>query len=275
MKSFSILCVLALAISSVLALRTDRTMAALEELESLLNQQLLSEIVQQQDYDEAAAKEELLGVLQRACNRGGSSSAVQSLASLADMLDRNQVSTQEAVDVIQAQGGLLGTLISGALGGGAPKATPAPPAPAVIPTPAVLRTDARKKVAEELDQVLQKKLVKDKLAEEIINKKASETQPKSRPTKLGLALKGAAKKPSLLFRNFLAELQSFDEEVANEENYDMLDDVDMENYDLLDDVDMENYDLFDDVESEEYERAVVEDDTVRTQLLGLLGSLLG
>ncbi len=43
-------------------------MAALEELESLLNQQLLSEMVQQQDYDDTAAKEELLGVLQQACS---------------------------------------------------------------------------------------------------------------------------------------------------------------------------------------------------------------
>ncbi len=115
-----------------------------------------------------------------------------------------------------------------------------------------------------IERELEKKATK-KLASKIINDKASAT-PLSPVSKLNLAkaLKGVVNPKPQQLLDILADLQSIDEiAIANENAYDLFDDVDMENYDLLDDV-----------ESEEYEEAAAEDDTIRAQFLGMLIYLL-
>ena len=165
MKTLALLlCMLALTSSTVLSLsaRNAQVMATLEQLESLLNSQLLSEAVQEQDYNEMAAKEELIAAIQRACNRG-SGAHVQSLSTLADLLSRDEVTTQEAMNIIQAQG--LYDLIE------EQSFTASPPVDKVI------KKVAEKKIEEEIEKEVKKeteKEVEKEIAKEIL------TSPKLR-----------------------------------------------------------------------------------------------
>lgn len=184
-----VLCTLALTSSTVLSLsaRNAQVMATLEQLESLLNSQLLSEIVQEQDYNEMAAKEELIAALQRACNRG-SGAHIQSLSALANLLSRDEVTTQEAMDIIQAQG--LYNIIE-------EQGITAPP-----PVDKVIKKVAEKKIEEEIEKEVEKeteKEVKKEIAKEILTspklREILETGATIAPPVHSVLGKGAISKP--------------------------------------------------------------------------------
>ncbi len=257
MKSIIILCVLALTLKSVHSLRNAQAMATLEDLESLLNEQLLSEIVQQQDYDDISAKEELLAALQRACSRG-SGAGVQTLSALADMVSSDEVTTQEAVDIIQAQG-MLDMLK-------AFNPFAKAPAPAPSEKPPTAKKVLQKEMQHEMEHELKEK-AKQRLAAELINNGARIgptplTNTKGSGLNLVNVLKGAVKSKPRQLLDMLTKLQSINA-LANEEDY-------------RDDVAMEDYDLLDDVEAEDYETMVVKGDRARSSdMMSMLGGLLG
>lgn len=265
-------CVLALTISSVFSVRNAQAMATLEELESLLNEQLLSEIVQQQEYDDVSAKEELLAALQRACSRG-SGADVQTLSALADMLRSDEVATQDAVDIIQAQGlfDMLETVNPLAKAPASPLSGPKSPSAPTVKK--VLQKEMQKEIKEEL-----KEKAKQKLAAEIINNGARAgptplTSTKRKALNLVNVLKGAVKSKPQQLLDMLTKLQSINE-LANEEDY--RDNVAMEDYSLFDDVAMEDYDLLNEVDAEDYEGVAAEGDKARSSnFMNMLGGLLG
>jgi len=78
--------------------RDAKAMATLEKLESLMD-----EMAEEQEYGEEVERENLIAALQRACSHG-SGAHIQSLSALANLLSRDEVSTQEAMDYIEEQG---------------------------------------------------------------------------------------------------------------------------------------------------------------------------